>query len=112
MNTPDEDALKRVEIAIAECLSEGDVAMLSDRRFRMKCYLAAHAATHVMDDDWKLIETVPEGIKKDGIGVLGFFPNLEPGYHDTYWIERHQLWASRDFPVQPTHWRYLPEPPK
>lgn len=49
--------------------------------------------------------------RKDGTRVLGYFPNLEPGYHDTAFVERLGIWASRDYPVQPTHYLPLPPPP-
>ncbi len=58
-------------------------------------------------DEWKPIGIAP----RDGTRVLGFFPDLEDGYHDTRWVNRLGVWTSRAYPNQPTHFRPLPEPP-
>jgi hypothetical protein len=57
--------------------------------------------------DWQPIESAP----KDGTRVLGYFPDLESGYHDTVWIDRLKTWVSRAYPAAPSHWMPLPPPP-
>lgn len=56
-------------------------------------------------DDWQLIEFAT------GERVLGYFPDLQAGYHDTEWSHRLQTWTSRAYPNQPTHFMPLPNPP-
>ena len=59
-------------------------------------------------DPWRPIAEAP----RDGTRVLGYFPNIEAGYHDTAYLGRFETWASRDWPAQPTHWMPLPSPPE
>lgn len=65
------------------------------------------SAKEPQTEGWRSMESAP----KDGTRILGFFPNLENGFHDTAWIERLNTWASRDYPVQPTLWMPLPALP-
>jgi hypothetical protein len=57
------------------------------------------------NNEWQPIETAP----KDGMSVLGFFPNFsDDSIQMTYYSKG---WKNGLKQVHPTHWMPLPEPP-
>ena len=62
-------------------------------------------------NEWQPIETAPKDASPKGIMLIARTPN---GYlSDPYfsWWDKDK-WARWPHPFPPTHWLYLPEPPK
>ena len=88
------------------------------------------AAGHLvaMSNEWQPIATAP----KDGTVILLWdpaevyvccgawmtpwtragVPTGEPSWHRVFWRDEWVDSESRDYPVEPTHWQPLPEPPR
>lgn len=79
--------------------------------------------TDAPENGWRDIETAP----KDGTWILLYAPNLPPQLQEsvdlTHWIASWGLsrddfgWIDQDDRIvvwneDPTHWQFLPEPPK